>query len=50
MDHDQHDQPVPDRTRNIRRAVWIMIVVFAALTIYGAYVRYWVGKGHAGFG
>jgi hypothetical protein len=42
----QNDLPVPDRTRNIRRAVWIMTVVLAGLTIYGAYVRYVIAKGH----
>jgi hypothetical protein len=42
----QSDLPVPDRTRNIRRAVWIMTVVLAGLTIYGAYVRYVIAKGH----
>ena len=40
------NQPVPDRTRDIRWAVQFMTVVFAALAIYGAYVRYVVAKGH----
>ena len=39
--------PVPDRTRNIRWAVWFMTVVFAALAIYGGYVRYVIAKGHS---
>jgi hypothetical protein len=40
------NQPVPDRTRNISAAVQFMTVLFAALTIYGAYIRYVVAKGH----
>jgi hypothetical protein len=44
------DQPVPDRTFDIRWAVRSMLVVFTALAIYGAYARYWIGNGHAGFG
>jgi hypothetical protein len=40
------DQPVPDRTRDIRWAVQFMTIVFAALAIYGAYVRYVVARGH----
>ncbi len=40
------NQPVPDRTLDIRSAVRIVLVVFAALAIYGAYVRYVVAKGH----
>jgi hypothetical protein len=44
------DQPVPDRTFDIRWAVRLMLIVFAALAICGVYARYWVGKGHAGFG
>ena len=40
------NQPVPDRTLDIRWAVRIVLVVFAALAIYGAYVRYVVAKGH----
>ena len=44
------DQPVPDRTFDIRWAVRIMLVVLTALAIYGAYARYWIGKGHAGIG
>ena len=39
-------QPVPDRTRDITLAVQIMTAVFAALAIYGAYVRYVVARGH----
>jgi len=42
----QNDLPVPDRTRDIRWAVRIITVVFAALAIYGAYVRYVIAKGH----
>jgi hypothetical protein len=42
----QNDLPVPDRTRNIRWAVWIMTVVLAGLAIYGGYVRYVIAKGH----
>jgi len=38
--------PVPDRTRDIRWAVRIFMVVLAALAIYGGYVRYVVAKGH----
>jgi hypothetical protein len=38
--------PVPDRTRDIKWAVRIVIVVLAALAVYGAYVRYVVAKGH----
>jgi hypothetical protein len=38
--------PVPDRTLNIRSAVWIVTVVLAGLAIYGGYVRYVVAKGH----
>jgi hypothetical protein len=41
---------VPDRTFDIRWAVRSMLVVFTALAIYGAYARYWIGNGHAGFG
>jgi hypothetical protein len=41
----QSEQPVPDRTRDIRWAVWIMIVVGAGLASYGGYVRYVVAKG-----
>ena len=39
--------PVPDRTRNIRWAVWFMTVVFTALAIYGGYVRYVIARGHS---
>jgi len=42
----QTDQPVPNRTRDIRVAVRIFLAVFTALTIYGAYIRYIVAKGH----
>jgi hypothetical protein len=42
----QNDLPVPDRARDIRWAVRIITVVFAALAIYGAYVRYVIAKGH----
>ena len=42
----QNGLPVPDRTRSIRWAVWLMVVVSAALAIYGGYVRYVVAKGH----
>ena len=42
------DQPVPNRTRDISLAVQILTVLFAALAIYGAYVRYVVEKGHLG--
>ncbi len=37
------NQPVPDRTLDIR---WAVRIVLAALAIYGAYVRYIVAKGH----
>jgi hypothetical protein len=39
-------QPVPDRAFDIRWAVRIVLVIFTALAIYGAYVRYVVAKGH----
>jgi hypothetical protein len=42
----QSDQPVPDRTLNITWAVRIVVVILAALAIYGAYVRYVIAKGH----
>jgi len=42
----QSDQPVPDRTRDIRWAVRIVTVVLAVLTVYGGYVRYVVARGH----
>jgi hypothetical protein len=42
----QSGQPVPDRTRDIRLAVRILLVILTALAIYGAYVRYVVAKGH----
>src|SRR6266704_1844854 len=42
----QNNLPVPDRTRDIRWAVQLMTVGFAALAIYGGYVRYVVAKGH----
>jgi hypothetical protein len=41
---------VPDRTFEIRWAVRLMMITFTALAIYGLYARYWVGKGHPGFG
>ena len=40
----QNNLPVPDRTRNIRWAVWVMTVVLAALAIYGGYVRYVIAR------
>ena len=42
----QSGQLVPDRTRDIRLAVRILLVILTALAIYGAYVRYVVAKGH----
>ena len=39
--------PVPNRTRDIRVAVRVMVVVLAALAIYGAYVRYVIALGHS---
>jgi hypothetical protein len=42
----ENDLPVPDRTRSIRAAVWILGIIFSALASYGGYVRYWVAKGH----
>jgi len=42
-----NDLPVPGRTHSITVAVRIFMGVFAALTIYGAYVRYWVARGHS---
>jgi hypothetical protein len=42
----QSDQPVPDRTRDIRRAVRTVTVTLAVLAIYGGYVRYVIAKGH----
>jgi hypothetical protein len=41
-----NDLPVPDRTLDIRSAVRVMTVIFAALAIYGAYIRYVVAHGH----
>jgi hypothetical protein len=38
--------PVPDRTSNIRWAVWFVTVVLFGLTVYGGIVRYWIAKGH----
>jgi hypothetical protein len=38
--------PVPDRTRNISWAVWIITVLLTGLAIYGGYVRYVIAKGH----
>jgi hypothetical protein len=42
----QNDLPVPDRTFNITWAVRITLVILTALTIYGAFVRYVIAKGH----
>jgi hypothetical protein len=42
----QTGQPVPDRTRDIRLAVRILLAVLTAFTLYGAYIRYIVAKGH----
>jgi hypothetical protein len=42
----QNDLPVPDRTRSIRWAVWLMLVVFTGLAAYGGYVRFVIAKGH----
>ena len=42
----KRNQPVPNRTLDIRWAVRIVTVVLAALAIYGGYVRYVVAKGH----
>jgi len=39
-------QPVPNRTRDIRVAVRIVVVILVGLAIYGGYVRYIVAKGH----
>jgi hypothetical protein len=44
------NQSVPDRTFDIRWAIRIVLVVLAALALYGAFARYWIGKGHAGLG
>jgi len=41
-----NDLPVPDRTRNIRRAVWVVTVILGGLAVYGGYVRYVVARGH----
>ena len=41
-----NDLPVPDRTRDIRWAVRIIVPVLAVLAIYGGYVRYVIAKGH----
>lgn len=38
--------PVPDRTVDIRWAVRFVLVVLAALAVYGGYVRYVIAKGH----
>jgi hypothetical protein len=38
--------PVPDRTRDIRLAVRVMVAVLTGLAIYGGYVRYVVARGH----
>jgi hypothetical protein len=44
----QTEQPVPNRTGDIRVAVRIVTVVLTALAIYGAYVRFVIAKGHPG--
>jgi len=41
-----NDLPVPDRTRDIGWAVWVMALVLTGLAIYGGYVRYVLAKGH----
>ena len=41
-----NDLPVPDRTRNIRWAVWVLTLALTGLAIYGGYVRYVLAKGH----
>jgi hypothetical protein len=38
--------PVPDRTRNIRWAVWVLTVVLTGLATCGAIARYVIAKGH----
>jgi hypothetical protein len=38
--------PVPSRSFDIRWAVRIVLVILAGLTIYGAYVRYGIARGH----
>lgn len=43
----QSEQPVPDRTRDIRWAVWFLLVVGTGLAIYGGYVRFVIAKGPA---
>lgn len=43
----QNDLPVPDRRYSITWAVRTVLIVFVALTGYGAYVRYWIAKGHS---
>jgi hypothetical protein len=42
----QNQVPVPDRTRDIRSAVRIMMAVLTCLAVYGGYIRYVVAKGH----
>jgi hypothetical protein len=39
--------PVPNRTFDIRVAVRVVTVVLGALTIYGAYIRFVIAKGHS---
>jgi hypothetical protein len=38
--------PVPNRTRNISSAVWLVTLILTGLAIYGGYVRYVIAKGH----
>jgi hypothetical protein len=38
--------PVPNRTRNISSAVWVVTLILTGLAIYGGYVRYVIAKGH----
>jgi len=40
----QNNLPVPDRTRNIRWAVWVLTVVLTGLASYGGYVRYVIAR------
>jgi hypothetical protein len=42
----QSGEPVPNRTRDIKLAVRIVMVILTGLAIYGGYVRYVVAKGH----
>ena len=39
--------PVPNRTFDIRVAVRVVTVVLGALTIYGAFIRFVIAKGHS---